>query len=238
MIGKIRLAALLTVLLSSNSVFAARYLDAKNGDTLEAPVSTADKTTIGIANGKVYKFVREDGLFIEEPDEDSGQIHIRPTAQALALNRPIAVSIVDTNLRQYVLKLTPTPEVSADTIVIRDKEDSAQGLEDRSADFVRSIKNFAIAVLRPESRSRIEHYPARKIVPLWNESLYVLEHVYKNRIFVGEQYRITNLTNTDMILTEPEFFRRNVVGVVLDGHVLEPKNSINVYVFRKRTTDE
>ena len=50
----------------------------------------------------------------------------------------------------------------------------------------------------------------------------------------GEHYKVTNITNSNLILLEQEFYRKKVVAVSIEHLNLLPGQTTNVYVVRER----
>ena len=92
-----------------------------------------------------------------------------------------------------------------------------------------AIRRVLLALARdttPEDMSASERL---EIVPLWNESRFVLVRTLEGALR-GEKYQLTNVSATRMVLDEREFHRRGVLAVMIDSLELEPGEATQVMV--------
>lgn len=69
---------------------------------------------------------------------------------------------------------------------------------------------------------------------LWQEAQFKLVRQVEGRDLQGEEYSLTNISGTAMVLAEQEFDRveGDVVAVAIERHNLQPGESTPVYVIR------
>lgn len=137
-----------------------------------------------------------------------------------------------------LLRRLDTP---ADTIVIRDKSQPAQRavhksrLADPSPPYVRALKSLVVAMAAQRVPLDFQVQELNRPMQLWGEADFTLVRTYEGRGLVGEHYVLTNVSNSDMVVTEHEFDRENaeVLAVSVEHHNLLPGQSTAVYVVRR-----
>ena len=77
-----------------------------------------------------------------------------------------------------------------------------------------------------------------KEVPLGKEGRLVLLSKYPEGELVGEKYRLTNVSQANMLLVEQELYRRGVRAVAIDRHTLAQGDSTDIFIVRERRGDE
>ncbi|VWC93485.1 TraK [Burkholderia contaminans] len=80
--------------------------------------------------------------------------------------------------------------------------------------------------------------PVNQDVPLWKEARLTFQTKYVEDAFVGEQYTLTNVSGTDMVIAEQELYRPGVVVVAVEQQTLAPGDRTRVYIVRERARDE
>jgi len=191
--------------------------------------------------------VNPKGEIVLECDRDKGEIYVRPVDSSRSATKPINL-FVSSAAATYTLLLRRS-DTPSDTIVIRDKtvrHASADPSSNRpgplgsSANPIRAMKAllFAMAsdpaaLVRIAPDLRVEDI--NRPIPLWNEARFALMRRYEGRNLIGEQYRLTNISDQTMVLAEQEFDRpeSHVVGVAIENMNLRPGQNTFVYVIRR-----
>jgi conjugal transfer pilus assembly protein TraK len=184
-----------------------------------------------------------------ECDTDKGEVYIRPVpafpgppgkAGDSAAGKPISL-FVSTKYGTYTLLLHRS-DVPAETIVLRDRAAQAVatdradgGSPGRQTPHVMGLKAMLVAMTAPRLPNDVQMQSVNREVPLWVEARFVLERTYARRGYVGERYRLTNVSGSDMVLAEQEFDREgdDVLAVSVENHNLRPGDSTAVYVIRR-----
>ena len=122
-------------------------------------------------------------------------------------------------------------DVPAETLVLRERGRPGEAGRALVADEPRhaAIRRVLLALARdttPEDMSASERL---EIVPLWNESRFVLVRTLEG-VLRGEKYQLTNVSPTRMVLDEREFYRQGVLAVMVDALELEPGEATQVMV--------
>ncbi len=228
-------------LLLSQSSYAAEYRDLKDGDTANIQVSLKEPTRIKVEGEpitNVFGDVAESSTgtrkFVVRKDQDKGELYIQP--DPLVIGKDAASSIyVSTSKATYTL-LAVVQDIPAETIVIRDKTIRPVALDsstkERSSAYVRDIKRL----IKQIGSDKLDNFHVENInkpVSLWNEASLILEkRITGHPRFIAEQYKLTNVSNSEIVLKEREFYRSGVAAVVLDRHALQVGDSTKLLVLR------
>lgn len=191
------------------------------------------------------------GELLLECDAERAEIYVRPVpvisagkpgksgSAEPALGRPISLFIA-TKLGTYTLLLHRS-DTPADTIVLRDRTAPTTGMSADGAQLgqqpahVFALKAMLVGMTAARLPGDMQVQGVNREIPLWQEARFVLERTYARRGLVGERYRLTNVSNADMVLAEQEFDREgdDVLGVSVENHNLRPGESTAVFVIRR-----
>jgi conjugal transfer pilus assembly protein TraK len=145
-----------------------------------------------------------------------------------------------------LLRRADTP---ADTLVIRDKTPRAlrpatpaPAPASPAPNHVRSMKALLVAMASDRIPPDVRIEEASRPVQLWAEARFTLLRLYEGRGFVGEKYRLQNISQAPMVLVEQEFDRPDsrtggeIAGIAIEHHNLRPGETTSVYVIRRGGT--
>lgn len=245
-------------LLASTPAFALQTIDARDGVSVEAIISTREPTRIRIEGapisdifGNIYSSncaaasgaatpaapaVNSSGEIVLECDRDKGEVYVRPVGTA---SKPINLFVSSANAT-YTLLLRQS-DMPADTIVIRDKtarqarvDSMPPGPAGRSSSHIRSLKSLLIAMASDRVPTDVRVDEVHQPRALWAEATFTLMRLYAGRGLIGEKYQLTNVSMAPMVLAEQEFDREegNVLAVSIENLNLRPGESTTVYVIR------
>lgn len=181
------------------------------------------------------------GEIVLECDRDKGEIYVRPVGDG---KKPVNL-FVSSAQGTYTLLLRRA-DTPADTIVIRDKAarqrraDAAatQPCPGTGANHVRPLKALLVAMATDRLPADIDVQDVGQPITLWREARFKLERTYRGRGLVGERYLLQNVSDTVMVLSEPEFDREDdaagsVAGIAIEHHNLRPGERTQVFVIRR-----
>jgi conjugal transfer pilus assembly protein TraK len=258
-------SALLCWSVNSHAV-AAQFIDARDGDTAIGRLSIKDQTRVKLEKGRITDVIGDvyskeknpAGRIIVIPDEEDGEIYIRPTD---AGTRPIKIDL-RTDRGKFSLLLQPV-DIPGDTLILRSRgvavppgsqaliqaSDMTQtasmaGAQNttapiaRSSSHVRAVKAMTLAMAGAEVPADVEVRPANQTVVLWRESRFVLTSTYLSRELVGETYELSNVSPSDMVIDEREFYRDGVQSVSVKYHQLAPGAKTAVWIVRSRSAND
>ena len=217
--------ALLLASLASPGV-AAQFVEGHPDDGLAATVSRTEPNLIRVDGRRIRRIHGVEGEFAVSADRETGIAYLKPTTDQPRLT----VFVADDAGRHWKL-LLQVADVPAETLVLRERPRPAAAGRALVADDPRhaAIRRVLLALARdttPEDMSASERL---EIVPLWNESRFVLLRILDGALR-GEKYQLTNVSATRMVLDEREFHQRGVLAVMLDSLELEPGEATQVMV--------
>ena len=242
--SKLLLPLLLTVLLSSNSAFAAQVRDAVDGDRVTAQIALREPTRIKIEGdvitdlfGDVYDSKQNpNGRVVWESDKKKGEVILRLREES---TRPVNL-FVSTDKATYTLVLAPR-DMPADTIVLRDrtpapKLDTSSGL--KAPSFHRLLKNMLVSMATNTIQPGTEIREIDKNQTLWTEAHLTLQRSFFASQIVGDHLVLTNRSGAEMVLSEQELDREDVLAISIENLRLRKGESTNVFVIRMRGENE
>jgi conjugal transfer pilus assembly protein TraK len=251
------LARLLLLLpsLASAPALALQVVEARDGVAADAVLSSREPTRIRIEGaaitdvfGNIHSSncaagttapgapppVNPAGEIVLECDRDKGEIYVRPVGTSA---KPVNLFISSANATYtLLLRRADTP---ADTIVIRDRT-PRQGAAasarppGQSPNHVRGLKAMLVAMASDQVPAEVRVEEVNRPLQLWAEARFALIRTYEGRGYVGEAYRLTNVSAASMVLAEQEFDRDDgdVLAVAIEHHNLRPGDTTQVFVIR------
>jgi conjugal transfer pilus assembly protein TraK len=256
-------ASLLASLLATSPpiAFALQRVEAKDGVSVEAAIALKEPTRIKIDGapisdvfGNIYSTncgsagatamlpnapaipqINPAGEIVIECDKDKGEIYIKPVAAGA---KPINL-FVSSGKATYTLILKRV-DMPSDTIVIVDRTlrqplaATSSRVAGSAPNHERSLKAMLFAMAGDEVPSELSVEEVVRSVQLWAEARFMLLTTYEGQGLAGEKYRLTNISQDPMVLTEEEFDRDggDVIAVSVENHHLGPGESTNVFVIR------
>ena len=256
----LRSCAVLLALLACGATHAAQTKQVRDGVSVEAIVSRSEPTRVRVEGAKITNVVgniysstcapKEDaaaavpapapavnpqGEFVLSCDLDKGEVFISPVVRPGQDDKPINV-FVSTGKATYTLYLRRA-DVPADTIVLVDKSAGGAGAGPKvgkSSQHVRGLKEMLLVMAGERSADDISAEAVNRENALWKEVRLQQVREYRGRGLVGEEYRLTNVSDQALVLAEQEFDRPggDVLAVAIDHLNLQPSESTTVYVIR------
>lgn len=218
---------MVSALLLSNNAFAAQTLVPQGDETLTAQISRNEPTLMRVDGQQIRRVFGAEGEFAIVPDAESGSAYIRPTTDKQA----ITVYVADHGGNTYKLLLAVTPAPS-DPIVIKSLPARAAAkdkINGKDVPRTQAIKRMIVALEADDSLG-FDATAANRIVPLWNEAMFVLRKTIDAGSIKGERYKLTNISKQPMVIDEREFYRRGVIAVAVTKPNLTPGQSTDVDV--------
>lgn len=230
------LPLLTALLLASNTASALQVLDAVDGQVMLAKISAKEPTRIAISNGRIKKFVGNEGDLIIQKDSENGQIFVHP---ASLTGKPINLFVTDDKGATYTLLLQPV-DIPAETVMLRNKQAQINILTEieRSGSYERVLKGMMLVMATDDLPPDMEVRDVKQGIALWREARFTELRTYKGRDLIGEKYLLTNVSAKPMVIAEQELYRKGVRAVSVEKTTLKPNESTNVFVVRERTDNE
>jgi conjugal transfer pilus assembly protein TraK len=153
----------------------------------------------------------------------------------------VTLFVTDDQGTTYTLLLLPRA-IAGEDILITPPVASASGAtspKTRAATHDRQIKDLVL-IMADESASPAsgDVVAVNKEIPLWREARLVLVSRLVQGAFVGEKYRLLNVSGAPMVLAEQELYRKGVEAVAVQHHNLAPQEATDIFIVRDRGSDE
>ena len=209
------------LLLASLDVLAAQTLYGKPDDTLTASVSRVEPTLIRVDGRRIRRVFGAEGDFALTADKEAGTAYIKPVT-----DRQVFGAFVSDETGATWKLLLAVVDAPSDNIVIKPLP-GAGGSSINRRDLARNqaIKQTVLALDADDE----EEAAVNQVIPLWQEAKFVLVKVYDGA-FRGEKYRLTNTSDTPMVIDERELYRRGVIAISIGQPELKPSESTDVLV--------
>lgn len=154
----------------------------------------------------------------------------------------VTVFVSDEKGVTYKLILVPRP-VAGEEILIRPPSEkvtpsSRAAADGRTVSYQRRIKDLMLVMADDELKDSVETIAVNKEVPLWKEGRLILVAKYMDGGVVGEKYRLTNVSPSEMLLVEQELYRRGVRAIAVEHHTLMQGDGTDIYIVRERKDNE
>lgn len=231
-----RLVKSLAVALSlcAAQAHALQVVDGVEGKTIFVKTSTRDLNRIAIEGGRV-RMVRaaDDSYLTGSADEATGQAMVMPL-----IAEPFGVFVFSETGKTYSLVLQPS-DMPGESIVIReprvDMSPAAKpGRIENAPDHHLSVKRMiqSMAGVDPDLDG-IEVKTGWDEIRLWQGTRFAREKTFTSYSLQGEQYRLFNLSNSQLRIAEQEFYKNCVVAVAAEDLALAPGRSTRVFVVKR-----
>jgi conjugal transfer pilus assembly protein TraK len=236
--------SLSAILLSLLAFEAAATQVVENADRghVQVNISVNETNRLAIEGRRIANVVPSvKGVLSGQKDEVLGAYYF-----TLASESPnqgtVTVFVSDEKGVTYKLILVPRP-VAGEEIIIRPPGEKATpssraAADGRTVSYQRRIKDLMLVMADDELKDSVETIAVNKEVPLWKEGRLVLLAKYMDGDMVGEKYRLTNISPSEMLLVEQELYRRGVRAVAVEHHTLMQGDGTDIYIVRERKDNE
>lgn len=232
-------AILLLTSLHSLDAVARQIVEDSEKRHVEVNASAREQNRLAIEGRRIGTVVpSQKGALVYAKDEEAGALYFTfPDGQMGTVT--LFVSDEQSPSVTYKLILVPRP-IAGEEIVIKPSMAPAAGVarggsDARATSYTRRIKDLILSMADEESK---EGTRVDKEIPLWKEARLILLSRYVAGQFVGEKYRLTNVSEKDMQLVEQELYRRGVAAVSIENLTLAPGDSTLIFVVRGRKDNE
>lgn len=230
--------------MASTQVKATQLIENSNSQHVQVNISARETNRLAVEGRRIVNVVPgQVGMLNAKKDETQGALYFTLDSESPATGT-VALFVDDDQGVTYKLILVPRA-ISAEEIILKppaDKSVSAKRTvtaDGRAGTYARRIKDLMLVMTDDELQdSEAEKVDVNKEVPLWKEGRLILASKYLMGDFVGEKYRLTNVSSSDMLLVEQELYRRGVRAVSVKNHALAPGNATEIYIVRERKENE
>lgn len=231
-------------LLASNQADATQLIDNADRQHIQVNISARESNRLAVEGRRIANVVPgQAGQIVGKKDEALGVLYFSLNPDA-PVNGTVSLFVTDEQSVTYKLILIPRA-IAAEEIILRppaDKSAAAKKVssaDGRATSYERRLKDLVLVMADDELQDgTMDKVDVNKEVALWKEGRLILEAKFMQADFVGEKYRLTNVSNADMLLVEQELFRRGVRVVSVRNQTLAPNDSTYIYIVRERKENE
>ncbi|ANC47603.1 type-F conjugative transfer system secretin TraK [Comamonas thiooxydans] len=235
-------AILLLTSLLATEAGATQVVENADRGHVQVNISVNETNRLAIDGRRIANVVPSvKGVLAGQKDEALGAYYF-----TLASESPnqgtVTVFVSDEKGVTYKLILVPRP-VAGEEIIIRPPSEKATpssraAADGRTVSYQRRIKDLMLVMADDELKDSVETIAVNKEVPLWKEGRLILVAKYMDGDVVGEKYRLTNVSPSEMLLVEQELYRRGVRAIAVEHHTLMQGDGTDIYIVRERKDNE
>ncbi|WP_237071209.1 type-F conjugative transfer system secretin TraK [Mycetohabitans sp. B2] len=221
---------------------ATQIVDNADRGHVQVNISAHEQNRLAIEGRRIANVVPSaKGVLTYEKDEALGALYFALASDSMN-HGTVTLFVSDEKGMTYKLILVPRP-VAGEEIILRPPSEKA-ALSSRAASgnralsYQRHIKDLMLVMADESQQESVDVITVNKEVPLWKEGHLVLEDKYIDDDMVGEKYRLTNVSPSDLLLVEQELYRRGVRAVAIEHQTLPPGESTNIFIVRERKDND
>lgn len=229
-------------LLCSLSATATQLVAGSDRSHVQVNVSVNEQNRLAIDGRRIGTVVpSQKGAIIYKKDEDTGALYFSFPKESTHGTVTLFVNDEVNPTVTYKLILVPR-SIAGEEIIIKPpaaKVSAAArtGGDGRAYSYQRKVKDLILS-MTDDTNPDSDAISVNQVVPLWKEGRLVLLKKYPYGDLVGEKYRLTNVSPTDMLLVEPELYRRGVIAVSVENQTLAQNDQTLIFIVRGRKDDE
>ena len=212
---------------------STQILKINQEERLTAKIALDYMNRLAMVNDKIVSIFGDDGTFVHQADENTGQIFIKPTADNGL--QPLAITIITENGVTQDLNLVPHKSKAA-TIILKSTAKHPEpplghlGFANRELNMQEQwIQIMKQAVL---GELEVEH----KVAPRRTAVNFRLHYVknYLSGNYLVEVWLIKNNTNKPQEVLEKTFFKQGDLAISLQSRLLASGDKTYLYVLRSQ----
>ena len=235
---------LLLSLLVNSQAEATQFIENSDKQHVQVNISARESNRLAVEGRRITNVVPgQPGLISYRKDEAQGVLYFTMVSDKPVVGT-VTLFVSDDQNASYKLILVPRP-IAAEEIIVRPPTEKifnpkrTSGGDGRAASYERRIKDLILTMADEDQQDGLaDKVEINKEVPLWKEGRLILATKYIESDMVGEKYRLTNVSSTDMLLVEQELYRHGVRAISVKNQTLTPGDSTDIYIVRERKENE
>lgn len=196
----------------------------------QAVISQKQHTRIAVEEDRIQQIFGAEGQFDVQSDDERGQIFLKPLM--LDASKPISITIVTENGLTQDLRLMPRA-VEAQSILFKPSVSLTEAIIEKKS---RSTELSELMQAMVSGRT-FEPYDKRplKHVDRKTSKNYKLDPVcvYRGAQFTGRVYKITNLNDRPVALSETQLSGRRDVAISIASRNLQPQQGTKIFIISR-----
>jgi len=234
--------------LSLGSSQASQTLTFSENKRLEIAISADSMNRIAVTNDRIAQVFGDEGTFVSQADEHTGQLFIRPSPENGT--KPLSITLITENGVTQDLILKPTAKSATTTVfntgvlntsvfknaamqgVFKDTINSSFGSLQKTLPFQEQL----LLIMRQLVGGQLVESEG-ELSPHHNRSTsegFQLEHVksYQAGPYCGQVFSVQNTTSTAIELLEKSFYQAGDLALSFEKRVLLPGAKTQLFVVR------
>lgn len=232
------------ILLSLLAIEAGATQVVENADRghVQVNISANEQNRLAVEGRRIANVVpSQKGVLSYQKDEALGAFYFTLSSDS-PNHGTVTLFVSDDKGITYKLILVPRP-IAGEEVILRPPTEKATlsnraASDGRTVSYQRRIKDLMLVMADDELKDSVETVAMNKDVPLWKEGRLVLMTKYMDGEMVGEKYRLTNVSPSEMLLVEQEMYRRGVRAIAVEHHTLMQGDGTDIYIVRERKDNE
>lgn len=207
----------------------------RDGASITAIISSHELTRVTVTGSqRLEKVWAPAGMLWVQPDEAQGDIFIKPVADAPAT---MSFFVRDGSGGTYTI-IAEQRDIPSETILLNPESPARRANPHQTKRqpfyYVREIKRLMLAMALDQETKGFTKDEHDLPVPLWEETRIVHTSTYTSSRFIGQVYKIENLTSQPLTFHEQEFlaFIPDTRAVALRHFTLPAGTSTSLYIVR------
>jgi type-F conjugative transfer system secretin TraK len=213
----------------------SQVLWANENQRLEAEIALEVMSRLAVANDRIVNIFGDEGAFVAQTDEHTGQVFIKPTPENH--DKPLSLTIITENGLTQDLSLSPSQDRAA-TIILKSPyakgrqaaeealvpgfNKSAQNpVQEETLQWMRKAVLGELPIFKGKYRTKVRDLPGVRIKhetrysagPLWIDI-----------------FKIKNIESVPQELLEKHFYQKGDRAISLSQKIVAPKASAFLYV--------
>lgn len=237
------------LLLEAGGAHATATIEGADRNHVQVKISAKEQNLLAIEGRRIESVVpSQKGVLVTQKDEGQGVLYF-----TLAGNTPnlgtVTLFVTDDRATRYKLILVPSAIAAEEIILIPPVAKTGMtGLprsapaDGRAGSYQRRIKELILAMAdeakADDKAGGLDAVILNQEIPLWREGKLLLLAKFPEADLVGEKYRLTNVSDTPMLLVEQELYRKGVRAIAVDNQTLAPGEQTDILIVRERKDNE
>ena len=204
---------------------------------LEASIALDAMNRLAVVNDRIVNIFGDEGTFVVQTDEHTGQVFIKPTAENS--DKPLSITLITENGVTQDLTLNPT-KLTATTLILKPSHkpynSPAEGLLPGFTARNQTLQDQWIQIMKQAVlgelaivETRIKMLPKARKVPGFNLGY---DKCYQAGSLFVQVWTVKNITKVPQELQEQSFFKDGDLALSLAKRLLQPNEKTFVYVLR------
>lgn len=211
---------------------SSQILKINQEERLTAKIALDYMNRLAMVGDKIVSIFGDDGTFVHQADENTGQIFIKPTADNGL--QPLAITIITENGVTQDLNLVPHKSKAA-TIILKSAKNPEPAIGHFGfANRELNMQEQWIQIMKQAVLGELE--VGGKITPRRTAANFRLHYVknYVSGSYLVEVWLIKNNTNKPQEALEKTFFKQGDLAISLQSRLLASGDKTYLYVLRSQ----